>query len=206
MPRARARFSSRAAAAAHRIRAVARLGSVTRAAGELHLAQPTVSLQLKKLAETLGDLFEPQGRGLRLTGAGHSLRETCDELILCLTRAEAKLEAFRAPRTERLQLAAEPEVRAAAARLIADFCARHPGVRGDPVRRPEREELLERLAAGADDLYLFVLEIEGLPAARRWASRTRRAGRPARSGARLREAVLGMCRGSRRRAGRRRAG
>ena len=33
--------------------AVARLGSVTRAAEELHLAQPTVSLQLKKLAETL---------------------------------------------------------------------------------------------------------------------------------------------------------
>ena len=31
--------------------AVARLGSVTRAAEELHLAQPTVSLQLKKLAD-----------------------------------------------------------------------------------------------------------------------------------------------------------
>src|ERR1041385_4513841 len=52
--------------------AVARLGSVTRAAGELHLAQPTVSLQLKKLAATLEvTLFEQQGRSLRLTGAGH---------------------------------------------------------------------------------------------------------------------------------------
>src|SRR5690349_17573708 len=33
--------------------AVARLGSVTRAANELHLAQPTVSMQLKKLSQTL---------------------------------------------------------------------------------------------------------------------------------------------------------
>src|SRR5262245_38398330 len=149
--------------------AVARLGSVTRAAEELHLAQPTVSLQLKKLAETLEvTLFEPQGRGLRLTGAGHSLRESCDELIHCLTRAEARLEAFRSPRTERLQLAAEPEVRAVAARLIADFCARHPGVQAS-LHVGEREELLERLAAGTDDLYLFVLEVEGLPAARRWS-------------------------------------
>ena len=76
--------------------AVARLGSVTRAAEELHLAQPTVSLQLKKLAETLEvPLFEQRGRKLYLTGAGHALLETCDELIHCLVRAEAKLDVFR---------------------------------------------------------------------------------------------------------------
>ena len=50
--------------------AVARLGSVTRAAEELHLAQPTVSLQLKKLSEALEvQLFEQRGRRLHLTGA-----------------------------------------------------------------------------------------------------------------------------------------
>ena len=61
--------------------AVARLGSVTRAAEELHLAQPTVSLQLKKLAEALEvQLFEQRGRKLHLTGAGHALREGCRTL------------------------------------------------------------------------------------------------------------------------------
>ena len=149
--------------------AVARLGSVTRAAGELHLAQPTVSLQLKKLAETLEvTLFEPQGRGLALTGAGHSLREACDELIHCLARAEAKLEPFRSPRTERLRLAAEPESRAEAARLLAEFCSRHPGVQAS-LHVGEREELLTRLAAGTDDAYLLALDVEGLPAGRRWS-------------------------------------
>jgi len=178
--------------------AVARLGSVTRAAEELHLAQPTVSLQLKKLAETLEvTLLEPRGRGLRLTGAGHALREACDELIHCLARAEAKLEAFRSPRTASLQLAAEPEVRAVAARLIADFCARHPGVQAS-LHVGEREELLERLAAGADELYLFVLEIEGLPAARRWSIAQPKGRAPSETGALfLREAVLGTVPGIR---------
>jgi LysR family transcriptional regulator, low CO2-responsive transcriptional regulator len=149
--------------------AVARLGSVTRAAEELHLAQPTVSLQLKKLAATLEvTLFEQQGRQLHLTGAGHTLREVCDELIHCLTRAEAKLEAFRKPKTEHLRLATEPEVRAAASHLLAGFCARHPGVQVS-LHIGERDELFERLAAGADDVYLFALDVEGLPAERRWS-------------------------------------
>src|SRR6185369_1985434 len=61
--------------------AVARLGSVTRAAEELHLAQPTVSLQLKKLSESLGvPLIEFRGRTLRLTAAGTILQDLCAEL------------------------------------------------------------------------------------------------------------------------------
>ena len=172
--------------------AVARLGSVTRAAEELHLAQPTVSLQLKKLAATLElTLFEQQGRRLRLTGAGHALLETCDELIHCLARADTKLAAFRRAKAERLRLAVEPEVRAAAARLIAGFCARHPGMQAS-LHVGEREELLERLAAGADDLYLFVLDIEGLPAHRRWSIAHPKGRAQSEMGALfLREAVLG---------------
>jgi len=33
----------------------------------------------------------------------------------------------------------------------------------------ERAELLSRFAAGADDVYLFELEVDGLPAERRWS-------------------------------------
>jgi len=77
--------------------AVARLGSVTRAAETLHLAQPTVSLQLKKLAETLGvRLFEQRGRRLHLTSAGRALQECCKELAGCLLRVDEKLDAWRA--------------------------------------------------------------------------------------------------------------
>jgi LysR family transcriptional regulator, low CO2-responsive transcriptional regulator len=148
---------------------VSRLGSVTRAAEELHLAQPTVSLQLKKLAQTLEvQLFEQRGRRLHLTGAGHALRDACEELIHCLVRADARLDAFRQPKQEVLRLAAEPESRGAASQLLAGFCSRHPGVQGS-LHIADRAELLSRLSAGSDDVYLFRLEVDGLPEERRWS-------------------------------------
>lgn len=149
--------------------AVARLGSVTRAAEELHLAQPTVSLQLKKLAEALEvQLFEQRGRKLHLTGAGHALRDACDELVHCLLRADARLEAWRKPKQQVLRLAAEPESRAIAARLLADFCSRHPGVQGS-LHVDEHAELLARLSAGTDDVYFLALEVDGVAEERRWS-------------------------------------
>ena len=149
--------------------AVARLGSVTRAAEELHLAQPTVSLQLKKLSEALEvQLFEQRGRRLHLTGAGHTLRDACEELIHCLLRADTRLDAWRKPKDEVLRLAAEPESRSVAARLLADFCSRHPGVQGS-LHIGERPDLLARMSVGTDDVYLFALEVEGLPEEQRWS-------------------------------------
>jgi LysR family transcriptional regulator, low CO2-responsive transcriptional regulator len=148
--------------------AVARLGSVTRAAEELHLAQPTVSTQLKKLSDALEvQLFEQRGRRLHLTAAGHALREVCDELMHCLARAEARLAAWRAPQTETLLLAAEPRARHIASQLLAAFCAGHPGVQGR-LHIAERAELLERFGACKDDVYLFELQLEGFPEQGRW--------------------------------------
>lgn len=136
--------------------AVARLGSVTRAAQELHLAQPTVSMQLKKLSQALElQLFEPDGRRLKLTAAGAALVEVCRDLSELFCRAEERLSPFRSKRTEVLRLAAEPEARTVASRLLAEFCARHPGVQAS------------LRAAGEDDVLLFELEIKGLPAERR---------------------------------------
>jgi DNA-binding transcriptional ArsR family regulator len=81
--------------------AVARLGSVTRAAEELYLAQPTVSLQLKKLSESLGlPLIELRGRRMRLTAAGRILQDLCAELDRAFCRADehlAELDALFPP-------------------------------------------------------------------------------------------------------------
>jgi DNA-binding transcriptional LysR family regulator len=149
--------------------AVARLRSVTRAAEELHLAQPTVSSQLKKLSSALElTLFQPDGRGIRLTTAGEVLQAECAELVETFVRMDERLQPFRRNEPEVLRLAAEPEARSVAARLVAEFCALHPGVHAS-VHIAEREELLKRLSANVDDVYVFDLEIEGLPAGRRWS-------------------------------------
>ena len=57
--------------------AIARLGGITRAAQALHLAQPTVSSQLRELTDAVGvPLLVPAGRGVQLTDAGRALQHT----------------------------------------------------------------------------------------------------------------------------------
>jgi LysR family transcriptional activator of nhaA len=61
---------------------VARAGSIAKAGEELHLAQPTISSQLKLLEESLGHkLFERQGRKLVLTDVGHTVMRYADEIF-----------------------------------------------------------------------------------------------------------------------------
>jgi LysR family transcriptional activator of nhaA len=61
---------------------VARAGSIARAGEELHLAQPTISSQLKLLEEALGHkLFERQGRKLVLTDVGRTVMRYADEIF-----------------------------------------------------------------------------------------------------------------------------
>ena len=137
--------------------AVARLGSVTRADEELHLAQPTISTQLKKLAQSLDvALFEQQGRGLVLTPAGRELQHVCGDLFGLFERAEARLAVLRAARPELLRIAAIPAVRRSAARLAAGFCSRYPGVQVS-LHVEEHAQLVERMERGQDDVYLLAL-------------------------------------------------
>ena len=61
---------------------VAREGSVTRASEKLHLAQPTVSGQLRKLEQSLGQkLYTRVGRGLVLTDVGRKVYRYADEIF-----------------------------------------------------------------------------------------------------------------------------
>ena len=62
--------------------AAARHGSFTRAAEELFLTQPTVSMQVKQLTKAVGlPLFEQVGKRLYLTDAGRELLLTCREIF-----------------------------------------------------------------------------------------------------------------------------
>ncbi|MBS0337701.1 MAG: LysR family transcriptional regulator [Proteobacteria bacterium] len=76
--------------------AVARLGSFTRAGEELCLAQPTVSVQVRKLSESLGlPLLEQSGRKIVLTEAGKEVYETVQVLFRFFIAADERLEALR---------------------------------------------------------------------------------------------------------------
>jgi len=76
--------------------AVVRHGSFTRAGEELHLAQPTVSVQIRKLTETAGlPLLETAGRRVQPTAAGRALYEACHDLFDTLACIEDVLDGLR---------------------------------------------------------------------------------------------------------------
>lgn len=79
------------------LEAVLRLGSATRAAEVLCMAQPTLSGQLRKLSQALGvRLFEIQGKQLVPTDAALVLLQTAREVLSSFERCEQVLAAMRA--------------------------------------------------------------------------------------------------------------
>ncbi|HEU5242377.1 MAG TPA: LysR family transcriptional regulator, partial [Ornithinibacter sp.] len=86
--------------------AVARHGSVTAAARELHYSQPSVSHHLAKLeAETGAQLLQRVGRGVRLTEAGRLLAERATEILGRVDAASAELSAHVGLDAGRVRLA-----------------------------------------------------------------------------------------------------
>jgi DNA-binding transcriptional LysR family regulator len=77
--------------------AVVRLGSATRAAEALCIAQPTLSGHLRKLGDALGvRLFEQRGKRLEPTAAALLLLQTTGEVFDALAACERRLAALRA--------------------------------------------------------------------------------------------------------------
>lgn len=141
--------------------AVARLGSFTRAAEELNMAQPTVSVQIKKLTATLGvPLFQAAGRRVQMTSAGQELFSACHDIFERLGEVDARLTGLRSAPPGSLRVAVGTSARSFASRLLGSFSERFPDVEiVVPVHN--RDELLNRFAAGADDFYVLSALPEG---------------------------------------------
>ena len=135
--------------------ASARLGSFTRAAEELHIAQPTASVQIKKLTETVGlALFEQVGKRIYLTDAGQRLYTGCHDVFRVLSAVEETLNGMRAVETGHLRLAVSSAGKYFAPRMLGAFVQRYPGI-DVSLETHNCRALLDRLANNQDDLYIF---------------------------------------------------
>jgi DNA-binding transcriptional LysR family regulator len=135
--------------------AVARLGSFTRAAQALHLSQPSVSMQVRQLAESVDQpLFEQIGKRIFLTQIGEELIRTARAMFDAWQAFERFAGDLRDLRTGRLSIACVTTAGAFMPRVVAPFVERHPGV----VVRVEvaaRDAVVARLAGNADDLCIL---------------------------------------------------
>jgi LysR family transcriptional regulator, low CO2-responsive transcriptional regulator len=140
--------------------ASARLGSFTRAAEELHIAQPTASVQIKKLTETVGlPLFEQVGRRVYLTDAGQRLYTGCHDVFRALSAIEETLNGMRTMESGHLRLAVCSTGKYFAPRMIGAFIERYPGVEA-ALEIHNCRTLVDRLPNNEDDLYIFASPLE----------------------------------------------
>lgn len=135
--------------------AIARLGGFTRAAQELFLTQPTVSMQIKKLEQSVGlPLFEQIGKQTYLTDAGKVLLVHTRQILDALANVEMEIADMQGLKTGTLRLAVVTTAKYFAPRALGKFCERYPGV-DVALKVTNRERLLERMSQNIDDLYII---------------------------------------------------
>jgi DNA-binding transcriptional LysR family regulator len=135
--------------------AVAAHNSFARAAEALHLSPPTLSLQVKQLANTVGQpLFEQLGKKIFLTSAGQTLADAAMDISKRVDLLAEDLSALQGVERGRLKLAILTTVKYTVPKLLGGFCAAHPGIEVSMVVG-NRENLLQRLARNDDDLYIM---------------------------------------------------
>lgn len=141
---------------------VAQEGNLTRAAEHLCLTQPTLSLQLKKLQESVGTkLFERYPRGMRLTQAGRQLLPAAERVLTAVSEMRAAVSSLNGAVAGNLRLGTilDPEFLrlGACLRLMAErypalsFTLRH-GMSGAVAREVEAGNLDVAFALGAPGL------------------------------------------------------
>ncbi|HHJ15426.1 MAG TPA: LysR family transcriptional regulator, partial [Gammaproteobacteria bacterium] len=128
----------------------ARLLSYTRAAEELHLSQPAVSMQIRQLEDQAGlQLFEKLGRKLHLTEAGRELFQYSRTILHDLQEAEEVMEALKGLNTGNLNIGVASTVNYFAPRLLAAFNQRYPGIKLS-LEATNRKNLIRMLGANEE--------------------------------------------------------
>jgi len=142
--------------------AVARHSGFSRAAAELHLSQPTVSMQVKQLSEAVGlPLFEQIGKRVFLTDAGRMLQATSAEMFDAWARLEMQVADLKGLKQGRLRISAVTTAKYVVPRLLGPFCQIHPGVEV-AFEIGNRSAIIERLARNEDDLTVMGVPPRGM--------------------------------------------
>lgn len=150
---------------------IVRLGSFTRAAEELFLTQPTVSMQIKKLTDVIGmPLFEHIGRNVEPTEAGRELYAACRDLFSTLANLEMKISDLKGMKRGRLRLGVITTAKYFAPEVLGEFSLLYPGI-DVALKVTNRERIIERMRNNEDDLYIMgqapseEMEVESFPIA-----------------------------------------
>lgn len=141
--------------------AVARYSHVTRAAAELHIAQPALSKQISQLEQELGvALFDRVGRNVRLTEAGEALLPHARAVMAQVEAGRAEMAERIGLRRGRATIGTPPTVGTKLLPpVLAAFNRQYPGIE---LRLHEAgvQTLLDLLETGLTDVAVVTLPVE----------------------------------------------
>jgi DNA-binding transcriptional LysR family regulator len=142
--------------------AVARNLSFSKAAAELHLSQPAVSMQVKGIENILGmPLTEQMGKKIYLTDAGREVLHAGQSITALLDDLQANLAQLRGMDSGRLNIAVTTTVSAIATDILANFRARYPKV-AIHLDVSNRDSVLGQLAQNRIDIAIMGQVPDGL--------------------------------------------
>ncbi|MYN29313.1 LysR family transcriptional regulator [Duganella levis] len=135
---------------------VARNLSFSRAAEDLHLTQPAVSMQIKQMEGLAGlPLFQHSGKRIALTEGGSLVLRHCQVILADLNAAEQSLADLMTGAVQRLRVGLITSGSRFFPHMINAFLQQHAGLELDMQVRP-REQLVSMLRADQLDLAVMV--------------------------------------------------
>ena len=108
---------------------VAEKQSITKAAEELHLTQPAVSIQLKNLQDQFDlPLIESVGRHIYVTDFGREIVASSERILEEVTEIRNKTMAYKGHLTGRLIVTTVSTAKYVMPYFLSDFIGQHPGI------------------------------------------------------------------------------
>ena len=136
--------------------AAARHQSFGKAAEELHLTPPAVSMQIRELEQHVGlPLFDRSGRQVALTVTGEYLLVYVRKVLATLKDAEDAIARFRGLETGRVSIGMVSTAKYFVPRLLAQFRQEHPAIEVKLAVGGNREQLVALLRANEVDLAIM---------------------------------------------------
>ena len=144
--------------------AVARHSSFVRAAEELSLSPPAVSMQIKELEAEIGlPLFDRTSRKVSLTTVGEYLLSYTRKVLAAMRDAEDMVARFRGLKTGALDVGMVSTAKYFVPRLLAQFRDEHPGIEVHLQVCNNRDEVVALLQQGTVELAIMGRPPQGWP-------------------------------------------
>ncbi len=135
--------------------ALADTGSVSAAAKVMHVTQPTASMQLKEVTQSVGlPLYEFIGKKIYLTEVGKELAATARSVAQGWDAFEQSVDAVKGLSRGKLRVAVVSTAKYFMPRLIGSFCAKYPAI-DVSLEILNRDGVVHRLRENLDDLYIM---------------------------------------------------